>query len=89
MVLSEEIVSFGSLPVYGNLEIVTTQIFLPVENIWSFSTVSALQSHSCTIPRVTAVGRRTKLVYRLRASALEKTGDHPIVIFHDKLVLRT
>ena len=41
MVLSEEIVSFGSLPVYGNLEIVTTQIFLPVENIWSFSTVSA------------------------------------------------
>jgi hypothetical protein len=45
VVLSKEIDSFGSLPVYGNLEIVTAQIFLPFGNIWSFSTVSAVYRH--------------------------------------------
>jgi len=42
VVLSEGIVSFGSLPVYENLEIVTVKIILSSGKIWSFSTVSVV-----------------------------------------------
>ena len=56
MVLSEDIVSFGSLPVYGSLEIVTMKIILLLGNIWSLSTVSAQLGSSFQFPKCPLCG---------------------------------